>query len=66
MRIRLTRRLADTLNGIDLSGCRVGQVIDLPQSDARMLILEGWASRVIERSRRNADVKQAAPRRKKR
>ena len=43
MRIRLTRRLAEHINGIDLSGCAVGDVIDLSQHDAHLLVAEGWA-----------------------
>src|SRR3954463_3834905 len=43
MRIRLTRRLAEHLNGVDLSRRAVGDLFDLPPHDAEMLIAEGWA-----------------------
>jgi hypothetical protein len=46
LRIRLTRKFAIRLNGVDLSAIKVGDVVDLPAHDAAMLILEGWAERV--------------------
>jgi hypothetical protein len=42
-RVRLIRKLADFLNGVDLSKVRVGDVFDLTARDARMLIVEGCA-----------------------
>jgi hypothetical protein len=44
MQIRLTRKLADAIDGIDVSGHAVGDVIDLPQHDATILVAEGWAA----------------------
>jgi len=44
--IRLTRKLADAVDGVDLSKRRVGQVLHLPRRDAWLLIAEGWAERV--------------------
>ena len=43
LRIRLTRKLAASLNGVDLSSLNVGDVIEMPDSAARMIIAEGWA-----------------------
>ena len=43
MWIRLTRKLADWLDGIDVTDRRVGDVFDLPIHDAQLLIAEGWA-----------------------
>jgi len=43
MWIRLTRKLADWLDGIDVSDRRVGEIFDLPIRDAQLLIAEGWA-----------------------
>jgi hypothetical protein len=34
------------LNGIDLSAIEVGDVVEMPERDAAMLIREGWAERV--------------------
>ena len=46
VRIRLTRKFAAFLNGLDLSRINVGDVVVLPERDAVMLIREGWAERV--------------------
>lgn len=43
MRVRLTRKLAREIDGIDLSNYDVGDTMDLPTSKARLLIAEGWA-----------------------
>lgn len=44
MRIRLTRKLADCIDGVDLSHYSVGDVLDLPTWEAQLLIAEEWAS----------------------
>lgn len=44
MRVRLTRRLAECVDGIDLSQRRVGDFLDLSLHDGEMLIAEGWAT----------------------
>lgn len=46
MQVRLTHKLANTLDGIDVSACRVGDVIDLPDQEAAVLIKENWAEAV--------------------
>ena len=46
LRVRITRKLADHLNGLDLSRVRVGDVLELSERDAAMLIREGWAEQV--------------------
>lgn len=43
MRVRLTRKLAEAIDGIDLSAHHVGEVIDLADASGRMLIAEEWA-----------------------
>jgi hypothetical protein len=43
MRVRLVRKLADLLDGIDVSAYRCGDVIDLSRRDAELLIAERWA-----------------------
>ena len=51
-RVRLVRKLAEMINGIDLSAARVGDEIELPEQDAQMLIAEGWAAYCLpERSK---------------
>jgi hypothetical protein len=44
--VRLTRKLAASLNGLDLSAVKVGDVIYLAEEHAEMLIREGWAERM--------------------
>jgi hypothetical protein len=43
MRVRLTRKLAERLDGIDQSGYATGEVIDLPRREAELLMAERWA-----------------------
>ena len=46
MRVKLIRKFADVLNGIDLTEMRVGDVVDLKPQQAAMLVMEGWAEPV--------------------
>jgi hypothetical protein len=48
VRIRLTKKLATSLNGVDLSPYNVGDIVELPEVAARMLIAERWAVLVNE------------------
>jgi hypothetical protein len=43
MLVRLTKKLAEVVNGLDLSQCAEGDLLDLPERDAKMLLAEGWA-----------------------
>ena len=43
MKVRLTRKLAPFVDGIDLSSHEVGDVFDLPPEQARLVIAENWA-----------------------
>jgi hypothetical protein len=43
MLVRLTQRLAECIDGIDLSHRAVDDVFDLAPRDAELLIAEGWA-----------------------
>jgi hypothetical protein len=43
--VRLIRKFSESLNGVDLSHVRVGDVMSLPDKAALMLVLEGWAER---------------------
>jgi hypothetical protein len=51
MALRLTRKLADMIDGIDLSAFRVGDVLYLPWPGAWILIAEGWAEMIERRHR---------------
>ncbi len=43
MRIRLTRRLANRIDGIDVTARRVGDMFDVTRHDGDLLVAEGWA-----------------------
>ena len=43
MQIQLVRKLANHLDGIDVTAYQQGDVIDLPRRDAELLIAEQWA-----------------------
>jgi hypothetical protein len=50
MIVVLIRKLADFIDGVDLSRYRVGDVLRVPFAAARLLLAEGWA--VADRRRR--------------
>jgi hypothetical protein len=43
MKVRLTRKLAERLDGIDVSSRQVGDVLDLTPREAGLLVAEQWA-----------------------
>jgi hypothetical protein len=43
VKVTLTRKLARVINGVDLTACHEGEIIDIRDQDARVLIAEGWA-----------------------
>jgi hypothetical protein len=45
VRLRLTRKLAEEIDGINLANHEVGDQMDLPERKAELLIAEGWAIR---------------------
>lgn len=51
MRVRLTTKLAEVVEGVDLSAHAEGDVIDLKDGDATLLIRGGWAERVFNEER---------------
>ena len=58
MWIRLIKKLALMLNGIDLTYRQVGEVFALPAHDAEVVIREGWAEpieRRVSAGRRKTD-----------
>jgi hypothetical protein len=60
MRVRLTRKHAERIDGIDLKGCEPGDLLNLPPDEARLLVAEGWA--VPERRNRQTPT---GPRRRR-
>lgn len=59
--VRLTRKLAASLNGFNLSQIEVGDVLELPDETARMLIAEEWAEPLMRAptARGNGQVRPA-------
>jgi hypothetical protein len=43
MWVRLTRRLADCIDGVNLSAHRVGDVFEVTRHEAELLVAEAWA-----------------------
>jgi hypothetical protein len=50
--VRLTQKLASAIDGIDLTGYEIGEIITLPARSARLLLAEGWAEAIDEERRR--------------
>ena len=48
LRVRLTKKLAAILNGVDVSTLREGDVIELPNASAHMLVAERWGELATE------------------
>jgi len=59
MRVRLVRKLAEKIDGVDLRGHEVDEVLDVSPRDARLLMAEEWA--IAER--RSADLPHGMERR---
>lgn len=59
--VRLTRKFADAIDGIDLAQAHVGDRLLLPRHDAAVLIAEGWAERAeaADRPRTKPQAKSA-------
>ena len=43
MRVLLIKKLAEVIDGVDLSSRRVGDVLDVPVVEAKLLLAEKWA-----------------------
>jgi hypothetical protein len=43
MRVRLIKKLAEMIDGVDLSAHQAGDLIELAPPDASLLLAEGWA-----------------------
>jgi hypothetical protein len=42
MRVYLARKLAEKIDGVDLTAYKPGDVVDLPPSEAQLIIAEKW------------------------
>ena len=61
MQIQLVRKLANHLDGIDVTAYQQGDVIDLPRRDAELLIAEQWAVAYTGSSAREVRNASATP-----
>jgi hypothetical protein len=61
MKVVLTRKLADSMDGVNVAAYQVGDVLDLTVSEARLLVAEAWAT---PERRRDGGVPPAAERRR--
>ena len=43
MRVRLTKKYAERIDGVDLRGRDVGEIVELPAEKASLLLAERWA-----------------------
>jgi hypothetical protein len=64
MRVRLIRKLAERLDGIDLSECAVGDELNLSYRKARLIVAERWGIVLAERRHRVAGCRRRERRRK--
>jgi hypothetical protein len=57
LKLRLTRKFAECIDGVDLSQVRPGDIIDVPAREAAMLLAERWAvrARTVEPREKAAD-----------
>lgn len=56
MLVRLTLKLANLMDGIDVSRIRQGDLIDLSDAEAMLLVAEGWAIEVGGNGHRASSV----------
>jgi hypothetical protein len=54
MKVRLTRKFAEFVNGVDLRHRRIGDVVDLSHHEAELLLAEDWAEPAEDASRAEA------------
>ena len=43
----LTRKLSDYIDGVDLTGSHVGDLLELSVRSASLLLAEGWAEQAV-------------------
>ena len=49
MRVRLVKKLAEKIDGVDLSGHTVGSCLQVEERDGQLLVAEGWAVPTAEK-----------------
>ena len=64
MRVRLRKKLADVIDGVDLKSRKVGDVFDVSQTEGRLLFAEEWAipeRRSVDRGKEDQDERSHPP-----
>jgi hypothetical protein len=61
-RIRLIRKLAQSMNGVDVSRLNVGDIIELDERRADMMVQLGWAERAGDDIISSGGVQSSPPR----
>ena len=61
MRVQLIKKLAEMLDGIDVSAHQQGDILNLTRSECALLVAEGWAVResgvgAVERGKLNSSL----------
>jgi hypothetical protein len=67
MKVRLTKKLAECIDGVALHGHEVGDLLDLQATEARLLVAEQWAipeRREKGRTPAQRDTDEPTPRRR--
>lgn len=62
MRVRLVKKLAERIDGVDLRAHAPGDTLNLSLSEARLLLAEGWAVTEHPIKERRRDVSGATHR----
>jgi hypothetical protein len=65
VRVRLTRKFAERIDGVDLSHRRTGEIVEMSPRDAHLLIAEGWASADDAPPKKNRSKAKRKPQRPK-
>ena len=52
--VRLTRKFAEIIDGVDLTNAAVGDRLELSRRDAEVLVAEGWATPDADHPRRRS------------
>lgn len=58
--VRLTRKLANAIDGVDLKHAHIGDQLHLSRHDAEILMAEGWAEPARDRRGRPEDRRSTA------
>ena len=61
MRVRLVKKYAESIDGVDLSGHAVGATLRVEQRAAELLIAEGWAVPAVKKKKVATHISPGLP-----